>query len=170
MGFLTDSRGNLSVFRVSIFIGIVGALLIGGGLLSFSLDQESRRQPFFIDTPPNAQTLGDENVIGPGQQYAYYRMPDGNIQNVVDFYDRQMRLHYGGSGEIAGEDCERFPRSGTYPDYIEEPGEVPFLYQCMFDRGGLNMEQWTLVSLFPRNPFDNENGYVVIEYEQRWTP
>lgn len=175
MGILTDTKGNISLFRVSLAIGAAGGLLLLAGILSFTLDQESRRSPFFVDLPPGAQTWGSADVYGAGLQRVYYQVPGGDVETVAQFYGERMRSHYGtGQNDPLAERCNRFPPTGEFPDYVPGSGRVPFYWTCMFDRGGLNMQQSTLVTIQPgvlsADPLRNSEGAVVIVYEQRWQP
>jgi hypothetical protein len=174
MGFLSDQQGTISVFRTSLVIGFFGALLLGAGVLSFFLDQESRRSPLEIEPPSNAVTWGNPEERREGRRYVYYQVPGGDVAAVTNYYNRKLRDHYGEppAGQRP-ESCERFPRTGTFPNAAER-GVIPFYVRCMFDNSGLNTLQYTQVTIQPgqfnEDPFYNTQGNVVIEYEQRWTP
>jgi len=188
--FFTNRDGTLSVFRISLLVSILGALLIGSGVLAFNLDQQSRRAPLEISLPTGAQQWGGPNVYSSTWREVYYRVQGGDPQTVADFYDQRMAEHYGTSITASDrERCQRVPSVGEYtnipdsrrgsdgntfdPDFV--PGEsIPYLWRCMFDRSGLNVTQWTQVTIYPgvdsADPNRNAFGDVVIVYEQRWQP
>ncbi|MFQ3646102.1 MAG: hypothetical protein SNJ54_12915 [Anaerolineae bacterium] len=190
MGFLTDRKGNFSWFRLSLLVMVLGGLFVGFGVISFQIDQQSRRTPFFPDLPPNATQWGGTEFVSVGFQRNYYRVPGGNVEEVAAFYQGQMERFYGtGSGGSSSlERCQRLPPVGEFtnipdvqrpandgkiydPNFV--PGrDLPFLFKCMFDRSGFNATQDTLVWIQPgtRNadPNLNTEGDVVIIYEQRW--
>lgn len=190
MAFLTDSKGNLSFIRLSILIAVIGAVFLGGSVLTFMFDQQSRRAPLHIDLPAGAQPWGVPRQKGPGWQEVYYRVPGAEPKNIAAYYAVKMQQHYSvQSGEAGAERCVRFPplEDSEYtsvntpnddkkvydPDY--EPGtDMPYSWKCMFDRGGLGMTQWTQVTIYPglpnQDPNLNAEGSVVIVYEQRWQP
>lgn len=173
MGFLTTNDGTFSVFRVSVLIGVIGALLIGAGALSFYLDQEARRSPLSIDLPPNAEPWGEPEQRSNGRQFVYYQVPNGDINAVIRHYNQEMREHHGEPplGQEA-EECQRFPSVGEFTNL--EAGEVPFYVRCLFEGSGINTLQNTLVTIQPgvfnEEDFFNTEGSVVIEYDQRWEP
>jgi hypothetical protein len=188
--FFTNRDGTISVFRVSLLIGILGALLIGGGVLAFNVDQQSRRAPLEIRLPDGAQQWGGPNVYSATWREVYYRVQGGDPQAVADFYDQRMAEHYGAAVSTRDrERCQRVPPVGEYtnipdsrrgpdgktfdPSFV--PGEsIAYLWRCMFDRSGMNSTQWTKVTIYPgvdsRDPNRNAFGDVVIVYEQRWQP
>jgi len=175
MQLIQDRQGNISVFRVSLAISVFGGLLLFLGILSFVVDQESRRAPFFPDVPTNANSWGGIDQFSASQQRAYYRVDGGNIETVVQFYDDLMLSHYNVSvNDLNRERCQRFPPIDNFADYEPGDGTVPFYYTCMFDRGGLNLQQSTQVTIQPGIPnedeFLNSEGAVVIIYDQRWQP
>lgn len=188
MGFLTNRQGNLSYIRLSILIGVIGALLVGFGFLTFQLDQQSRREPFFVDLPPNAQQWGTIDKIRPDRQRVFYRVAGNDVDSIAKHYNQLMERFYAPSG--SGERCQRNPSVGAYtniPDSQRTPNdgliyranfdpsrEVPFQWRCVFDRGGFNAIQSTEVIIQPGiasdDPLRDSAGYVVIVYDQRWQP
>jgi hypothetical protein len=190
MGFLTDKRGNFSWFRLSIFVLVLGLGFAVAGFVSFQLDQQSRRSPLFPDLPPGAAQWGSPEPLGSGYQRVYYRVPGGNVEEIAAFYNTKMGEFYGTSGADGTtlERCQRIPPIGEYtniPDAQRPPNDgkiydeffipgenLPYLYRCMFDRSGLNITQFTLVSVQPgvpnSDPQLNTEGDTVIVYEQRW--
>src|SRR5690242_7521829 len=115
MSFLTDSKGNLSFIRLSILIAVLGAFFLGGSILTFMFDQQSRRAPLHIELPPGAQPWGAPRQLGPGHQTVYYRIPGGDPAQIATFYDGKMQQHYGTSaGDSDRETCVRTPTVGQY--------------------------------------------------------
>ena len=175
MGFLMGRDGNLSIVRVSILIGVVGLLLVGAGFLSFTMDQQSRRQPLMINLPAGAQEWGLPSELGLGWRRVFFRADGADIDQIARFYDERMLEHYGTrANEPQRESCNRFPPAGNFADYEPGTDKIPFQYTCMFDRSGLNSTQWTQVTIQPgvfnADPVRNSEGAVVIVYEQRWQP
>lgn len=184
MNLLTDKRGALSWVRVSILIAVLGVLLIGGGLLSFVLDQQSRSAPLMIDLPPGAQPWGSPRILGSDWQQMFWRVPGGDVESVASYYQGLMRSFYGGvEGEPGSERCQRLPPVGEFTNQINQPNGVfdstfvpgeslPVLWKCLFDRSGFNNSQTTEVWIYPGQPdsdsFMNSQGDVVIRHEQRW--
>jgi hypothetical protein len=185
MSFLTDSKGNLSFIRLSILIAVIGAVFLGGSVMTFLADQQSRRAPLHVELPGGAQPWGAPGQTRPGQQVVFYRVPGGDPAAIASFYDGKMLEHYGSSvGDQNRETCVRTPPVGQYTNdpndkenvyasnYVPGPEFPPYYWKCMFDRSGLNATQDTLVTIFPGartdDPVTNSEGSVVIRYEQHW--
>lgn len=190
MSFLADRKGNFSTVRLSIFAGAVGLIVIIMGVVLAQFDQNSRRAPFFVALPQGATQWGDVKVIRGDWQQVFYRVPNGDIEAIAQFYAEKMREHYGSEAQTSAESCRRLPPTGSYtnipneqrsvgdglvydPKYVE--GEsVPFSWKCLFDNQGFNVMQYTEViiqpGLFNEDPFLNTLGDVVIVYDQRWQP
>lgn len=192
MGFLTDRRGAFSYLRLSIFVGVLGVLVIVGGVFLAQFDQNSRRTPFFVELPQGAQVWGSPQVLRGDWQRVYYRVPAAEIEAVVAFYNQKLQEHYGtnNTNTTSAERCQRIPATGAFtnipneqrpagdglvydPKYV--PGtSVPFQWKCLFDRSGFNTVQFTQVIIHPglpnTDPFLNSEGSVVIIYDQQWQP
>jgi hypothetical protein len=192
MNFLTDRRGAFSWFRFSILIGAIGAIFLGFGFVSFQLDQQSRRSPFFPPLPNGAQQWGVPDVMGSTTQKVFYRVVGGDAEAIATFYNEEMRKFYGiNDSQNTGsslEQCLRKPTSGQFTNdpsvqnnpqsglvYNETyvPGlSTPFSYDCVFDRSSFNVAQSTMVTFYPglpnANPDLSSEGSIVIVYEQRW--
>lgn len=171
MRFLTDSRGNLSFFRLSIAIGVVGLLLIGAGYSAFLLDQASRRQPLFVTLPDNAQPWGEPSPLSPTRQQLFFLVPGADADQVAQFYDQQMRDFYDAdAGDVSSlVTCERFPSADTFEDYDPQLN-APYFWKCVFDRSNFNALQFTEVTIQPGVAATNSQDAVVIRYDQRWQP
>lgn len=188
--FLTNRDGSISVFRISIIVGVIGALLVGFGILAFNLDQQSRRAPLMIELPSGASQWGAPDITGVTRRYVYHRLPGGDLETVAQYYDQKMAEHYGVSaGASDRERCQRVPPIGEYTNIPDEergndgntfderfePNEsIPVFFRCLFDRSGLNSTQWTQVTIYDglnsADPNKNAFGDVVIVYEQAWQP
>jgi hypothetical protein len=181
MNFLVDREGNISVLRVSILITLIGGIFVGGSVLTFVLDQQTRSAPLFVDLPPGAEQWGSPIIHADTWQEVFYRVPNGNLEALARHYDSKMRGFYG--AEQNTEVCIRFPTTGYYTNNRGDPNgtfqenfvpgqNLPVYWSCMFDRSGLNSTQWTQVTLYDglSNPDPNRSslGSVVIVYEQRW--
>jgi hypothetical protein len=190
MAFLTDKRGNISVFRLSILALGIGIALLIIGVVSFQLDQNSRRQPFFPPLPPNAQQWGNPTSLSNISQRVWYLVPEGNIDEVAQFYSTELARSTGVDAAQATslERCNRYPPAGEFtslpdgqrpandgkifdPEFIEGQS-LPFSFTCVFDRSGLGSNQSTTVTIYNGLPATDSaqdtSGNVVIVYEQRW--
>lgn len=172
MGFLTDRKGDFSVFRLSLFIGFLGALLVAFGIFTFNADQEARRQPFNVAPPANAVLWSEAEVVRPGMQRAFYLVPAGDIETVADHYDRKLIEHYGLPPDgSTPENCNRIPSVGNALDYDPaDPENIPFYYVCLFDNSAFGLLQFTEIRLQPGVPFYDTVGDVHIIYDQHWEP
>ena len=177
MGFFFGKDGRISVIRTGLFFAALGAIFIAGALISVSLDQESRRTPFDVELPPNAEYWGPGTNSTSVTRSVYYRVPGGEANAIADFYQQKMDEHYGNDENTPQglrEICQRSPSVGEFNDYEPDNGNVPYLWQCFFDRTSFRTVQTTLVTIHPGVPNDDPNldseGYVVIEYDQEWSP
>ncbi|MFQ3565629.1 MAG: hypothetical protein SNJ59_01405 [Aggregatilineales bacterium] len=164
-----SKRRGISVVRIGIIAGVVGLLLIFVGLVSFFVDQASRRGPFEVAVHPEAEEWGIGNVT-PTSRSVFYRVPDRRPEEVAAFYQQRMNEHYGDGVE----NCVRIPPSGELIVRPDVPNAIPYQFICMFDRSGFNATQFTRVIIYPGiydpDPFFNAQGMTVIEYEQVWQP
>lgn len=170
MFLIQDRTGSISLFRVSLVLGAIGILFLIGGIVSFSFDQESRRSPLEIPLPDNAEFWGTTDYSEFNREVFYLVPGEETIDAVVDHYQNEMANFYPVNSPEA---CQRNPRGGTFNDYEEGTGTVPYLWRCMFDNSSFNAVQWTQVTIHPgvTNPDDpnlDSDGHVVIIYEQRW--
>lgn len=188
MGLFLNRNGSFSYVRLSILVGVLGFGLLAFGFLTFQLDQQSRREPFFLDLPAGAQQWGIIDQIRADRQRVFYRVEGDDVEGVANYYNQLMERFYSSSG--SGERCQRNPSAGAYtniPDNQRTPNdrliyranfdparEVPFSWRCVFDRGGVNAIQSTEVIIQPGiandDPIRDSAGYVVIVYDQRWQP
>ncbi|MDX2136511.1 MAG: hypothetical protein SF123_00325 [Chloroflexota bacterium] len=163
------ARKGSSFFRTILIVGVVGLVLIVGGAISFFADQSSRRSPLEIEVYPGASYRGLVEQTS-SSQTMYFLVPGVMPEQVAEFYQQEMREHYGDTGE----NCVRIPEIGQFPPEELQPDYAPYFYRCMFDRSGFNTSQWTLVTIMPglpnENPANDTSGMVVLQHEQVWTP
>lgn len=170
MSFFLDKKGNLSVIRVGIVATILGAIVIIGGILIFSIERSSYQSPLNIDTPPGAVQWGNEDA-GPGpRRIVLYQVPDMTPEEVAEFYQEKLDDHYNSKPSDGYRNrCIRTPLDGDMTDYAEGLGNLPYWYTCVFDRQGFTMSQTTEVRIEP-GVRDDTKGITIIRYEQAWTP
>ncbi len=161
----TRSEG-LSIFRISLIVGVFGILLVGAGVVAFFLDQNSRRAPLTIEPFPNALVWG-ESSVRPTSRNLFF-LSDGEAEEVAAYYQLRLNEFYGDTVE----QCVRIPPEGML---AAAPGDVrssPFQYTCMFDNSGFNATQSTRVVIYPGqydpDPTLNAEGRTIIKYEQLW--
>lgn len=169
MGVFVGSDGNISIFRLGIIAGILGAIVIVGGLALFSLEQAANRQPLEVVVPASAVAAGVENYSS--FRRLYYESPE-SPEAIAAFYDTKLAEFYGNSPDR--QFCVRLPSEGINPGYVEGNGSLPFEYRCLFSASSINIERYTEVLIQPgvRNDaagFDY-TGRTRIELEQIWEP
>lgn len=169
MSILLGRDGNISVFRVALLVALLGFLFIGGALVSFFIDQASRRSPLDIEPYPGAEPLG-EIPNGPTARSLIFRVSDASPEQVAEYYQRKL-TEFSGGDDL---ECSRIPRVGIYPEAEGRNDVVPYQYICHFDRSGFRATQYTKVKIqpgiFSSIPENNTLGYTMIEHEQRWQP
>jgi hypothetical protein len=157
------------LFRTIIIIGIVGAVLVGAGALSFFADQASRQVPLQIELYPGAADWVQLRNC-PALQCTLYRVPGVTPELVADHYQTLLNEHNGNDSER----CVRIPETGAFPANELAEGQVPYLYKCLFDRSGFGNTQFTEVIVMPGlynvDPAFNTEGMTVIQYNQSWQP
>lgn len=166
-----NRRGEISIFRIGLIIGIVGVLAVGAGVVAFLTDQASRQVPLDITVFPGAEPWGTTQVRGASRQLLF-RVATVSPEEVSQFYQQRMTEFYGNT-EFS---CVRSPSSGVSeaPPGSTVRNPIPYQFACMFDRSGFNTTQFTRVIIYPgqpnSDPFLNAEGYTVIVYEQVWQP
>lgn len=188
MAFIVGKDGKISVVRVGSLAVIVGLLLIVGAIISFLLDQQSRRQPLDVQPFPSAE-LYTERTTSPVSRSLTYRIPNdtvtippvpegGTAPTAADIVARHYneRLSEFEANQSDPERCVRTPRAGNYATYEPNTGVLPFQWKCMFDNSGFNNStQFTEITIYPGiitrsddgTTYDNRD-YVMVYYEQRW--
>lgn len=169
MGVFVGSDGNISIFRVGIIAGVLGAIVIVGGFALFSLEQAANRQPLEVVVPESATLVATEDLSS--FRRLYYESPE-SPEAIAIFYDGKLTEFYGDSPDR--QFCVRLPSDGTMPGYIEGNGSVPYEFRCLFSASSINIERYTEVLIQPgvRNDTTGEDysGRTRIELEQIWEP
>jgi hypothetical protein len=107
-------------------------------------------------------------------QIVQYVVAGVTADAVAAFYQAELDRHYGQNASTIGRQlCVRTPPIGSYSDFQEGQGTLPFHFDCMFDNTFLTNVQFTKVRIHPgvRNDAENINyeGSVLITYEQQWS-
>lgn len=154
---------GLSVIKIGLIAGGIGIAMVVIGALAFTNDQAARRTPFNISPYPGAQEWGTSDETNYSRS-VFYRVPDVVPEDIVVYYQDKLNQHTGDNGE----ECVRFPQSGSMPLDPNNPRAIPYEYRCLFDNSGFQTTQYTQVRIYPG--FGESDGQTVIEYQQRWTP
>lgn len=169
MGVFVGSDGNISIFRVGIIAGVLGAIFIVGGLALFSLEQAANRQPLEIIVPESAVAAGSETFSS--FRRLYFESSE-SADVIATFYDEKLAEFYANSQDH--QSCVRNPSTGTLPGFVEGNGSVPFEYRCLFSASSVNIERYTEVLIQPGVRNDSAGtdytGRTRIELEQVWEP
>jgi hypothetical protein len=172
MGFLTSRDGGLSMFRIGLLLAVIGAVLVGGGFLLFSLEQAGRRQPLEVAIPAQTTLLATE-VLSENSRRQYFRS-ELSAADVAAFYNEQLLSFTGSSAnDVSRETCVREPRTGNYPNYLPDNGVIPYKYTCLFDSTAINVDQFTTILIHPDvvdAPAGDIEAATRIEYDQYWQP
>jgi len=179
MSVFVNREGNISVFRVGIFMLIFGIIIVVGGYIIFTIEQSRFNSPLNIDSYPGALEMGIDTRAS-NQQIVIYRVPDATVEEVFQYYDAEMVDHYDADPDPLSrendERCSRFPASGAYPDYVEGSGNVQYYYSCLFNDSQYGNNRWTEVRIMPGlltlaadgSEIENTLGQTRIEYDQGW--
>lgn len=155
--------GGPSVIKIGLIAGGIGILMVIIGVLAFTSDQAARRTPFNIDPYPGADEWGTADETNFSRSI-FYRIADVPPEEVVLYYQDKLNQHTGDSGE----ECVRFPQTGSMPLDPNNPRAIPYEFRCLFDNSGFQTTQYTQVRIYPG--YGQNTGRTVIEYQQRWTP
>jgi hypothetical protein len=160
-------RGGISIVRLGLLAGLVGALLVALGVVAFFSDQASRRGPFHIEPYPNAVAWGT-GQSGETFRELFYKVEGVPPEQVVRYYEQKLKEHTGESQAH----CVRNPPTGEAPTSPNVPSFIPYQFTCLFDNAGYRATQYTRVLIYPgsfnEDPFLNSQGNTVILYEQHW--
>ncbi len=163
---MANRRGGFSIVRISIIIAVIGAVLIGGAVVTYLTDQASKRSPLDIPLIPNAAYWGTSEQQATSRN-VFYLTADAP-EAVAMYYQQKMQEQY--KDNSLG--CVRFPATGTAPGSDTDPNIAPFIYRCMFDNSGFNSSQYTQVEIYPGRPNQepalNAAGFTIIKYAQQW--
>lgn len=162
------TRQGSPVIRIGLLAGGIGVLMVVVGVLIFLSDQQARRSPFTPAVYPGLSEWG-MNDVQSNSRTVFYRGADIAPDAVAEFYNQQLRNHYGD----AEEQCVRVPATGEYPVNPNNPFAIPYQFKCMFDNSGFNATQYTQVVIYPGytnnpDPAVNLPGGTIVEYQQFW--
>ncbi|MCC6612063.1 MAG: hypothetical protein IT320_01230 [Anaerolineae bacterium] len=162
-----NSKKGRSLLRNIIIIAVIGAILIGGGALSFFADRASHQAPLNVDPYPGAELwgYGDQTRTS---RLVYYKIRDASPEVVAEYYQDKLSQHSNGTQD----QCVRLPEIGEFPASDLGPGLPPYRYVCHFDNSGFQATQYTKVTISPglynADPEYNTEGLTVVQYEQAW--
>ncbi|MDX2160757.1 MAG: hypothetical protein SF162_05480 [bacterium] len=163
-----DKRGRLSLFRVAVLGAVIGAVLIGFGIVALNNDQNSRRSPLLVEPYPGSEQWGELVQETATNVRFFLRARNIAPEQVAAYY--QTRL----SDFANGERCVRTPADGSLPTNPDQPNSIPYRFDCMFDRSSRSATQYTRVSIFPEmpgmDPYTDETNNTIITYQQVWQP
>lgn len=161
---------GISLLKVAIFGAVIGVFFIVGGIFTLANEQNSRREPLNIEPFPNAELWGDPISRTATSREIFFKVGGASVEDVVEFYQQSLNEF----NSHTSERCVRTPATGNMPVFQNVPNSIPYRYDCMFDRSGMNSTQFTQVTISPgtRNadPFYNVEGMTVIQYQQEWQP
>lgn len=164
--------GKLSFLRLGILGALIGILVIVAGLILFFIDRASHQVPLDIDPYPGAQRLDGQLTRANNIRSIYFHISGASADDVAAYYQQKLDQFYGNnSNDQSRETCVRNPRFENFPEFDEGvEGVVPYEYRCVFDRSGLNISQYTQVTIQPGIEATGTEGLVVVEYTQYWQP
>jgi hypothetical protein len=172
-----------SLYRLGVIAAVLGVVfIVGGAFLYNAFDRGSRQQPLDIARPAGAEQWGAEIPGYGASKRVVFRLPgttDADVLNVVNFYNNQLVQHYNSANDPdaprSERECVRSPLSGNFPEFDAGTANIaPYFYTCRFDRSYGDALQWTEIIIQPgivsTDEGLNSEGYVVIQYDYRWTP
>ncbi len=168
MSMLFGRDGNISIVRVGTLAALLGLLFILGAVVTFFIDQESRRRPFDVPLIEGAEQWGDieQSIVSP-ERRVFYRVADKDTAEVAAYYQARLTEH----GDNADR-CARIPSEGDLPGTENDDRAVGHQYICLFDNSGFFATQHTMVKIWPGTASDDPEldslGMTVIQYDQRW--
>lgn len=167
--------GSVSIFRAGLAAAALGGLFLVGAVVFTAIESASFKAPLTINIPPDTQLLREETLSAVSSRIYYSSSQDA--ESVMRFYDAQLAESEGKEASDPNrERCIRTPRAGTFDNYQEGNGVVPYEYRCIFQEVSMaqGIDRVTMVVIQPgvRNNdtgMDNTNT-TRIEYEQSWQP
>lgn len=155
--------------RLAVIAAIIGVVLVVGGIITFNNDIQSRRTPLNVDPYPGAVPWGQTVEMTSTSRSFFFLVEDATVEQVVLYYDGKLSEFDNSAAR-----CVRIPSVGEIPIDPSIPDSIPFKYDCIFDRSGLNSTQYTQITIFPgresNDPFYDNAGKTVINYQQVWQP
>ena len=179
MSVFMSREGGISIFRVGIFMGIVGLLVIVGGFVLLEFERAARRSPLNVDVYPGAMQIHQED--GSNSRVRGFQVAgsdDGTIGAVVGHYQAELNSYYGNDPRDPGRElCDRNPDEGEFPGFEPGNGTIAFEFYCVFDDDSdLAGQRQTTIRIYPGNRDDtdtdgfNSTNSTIIEYTEFWVP
>lgn len=172
--FFLNREGNISAFKIGIAAAVIGGLLLVGGFILAQVEQAAYKSPLEVAVPAGTVLIVEDPLTEVSRR-VFYETSD-TPEAVARFYDELLAQHQGIDVTDANRDrCIRNPRDGTYDNYVEGNGVIPYEFKCLFEQTSLQgIDRYTQVTIQPgvRNDstgMDNLNK-TRIEYEQYWQP
>lgn len=169
-----NREGNISAFKIGVGAAAIGGVMLVVGFILTQVEQASFRAPLDVPVAPNT-TMIVEEPLSQSSRRLYYQSSDP-AEVIVRFYDEELAKQQGLPLTDPNRDrCVRTPREGTFENYREGNGIVPYEYKCLFQESSLQgLDRFTTIIIQPgvRN---DETGMdylntTRIEYEQYWQP
>ncbi len=155
--------------RVAIIAAVIGVILVIGGFITYNNEVQSRRVPLEVEPYPNAQPWGVPVERSSTVRSFFYLVENATVEQVVLYYEGLLSQF-----DTSTVRCVRTPAVGEIPIDPNVPTSVPYKYDCLFDRSSFNATQYTQITIFPgresSDPFYDNEGKVVINYQQVWQP
>lgn len=174
MSIMTNRDGSISVFRVGILAAVIGVLAILGGYIYFQVEQSKRQEPLDVELYQGAELWRTVNDL-PTSREIYYASRDATPEDVLAFYQALLDDYYDQNPTDPRREnqCNRYPETGTFPDYVEGSGNLPYYYSCLFESAFFGTENSTVIEIQPGIANDADGvdniGITFIRYLQRWT-
>lgn len=183
MSIFVNRDGDISIFRVGIFILAIGFIIGLGGFVLFQLEQNRFNTPLNIDSYSNSTELGIR-TLGDTERVVIYTIPNASVEDVMEHYELEIAEFYDVDPNDleamlrrpTDERCNRFPTTGIAEDYVEGSGNLQYYFSCMFSDSQYDSERWTEVRIMPGvltladdgQVLENTLGVARVEYHQYW--
>jgi len=177
MSIFMSRDGGVSVFRVGIFISVLGVLIIVGGFVLLEFERAARRSPLDIDIYPGAvQIHQDEFSYGRERGFQVVGGDDETVDAVVAHYQNQLNSYYDNNpNDPDRERCTRNPALDEFDGYEPGNGVIAYEFYCVFDDDSdLAGQRQTTVRIYPGNRDDsdvdgfNSTNSTIIIYNETW--
>jgi len=180
MSVFISRDGGISVFRVSVFVAIFGAIIVVAGLVIVEFERSARRSPISVGVYPGAEQF-HQNDRGSTRRERAFRIPgddEVSVQAVADFYQSEMDSFYDNNPRDPNrEQCSRNPRAGNFAGYEPGSGLIAYEFYCLFDdTSDLGGQRETIVTIYPGTSNDSDpeafdsTGFTVVVYDEIWAP
>lgn len=182
MSVFVNREGDISIFRVGLFLLAIGLIIGIGGFIFFQIEQNRFNSPLNVDLYEGAVEYGI-STRGNSERVVIYTISNATVEEVMDYYDREMADFYGVDADDLEdmlrrpneEKCQRFPSNDTFEDHVEGTGTVPYYFSCMFSDSQYDSSRSTQVRIMPGllrevdgEVMENTLGMTRVEYVQEW--